>query len=390
MNTDDDAVTGSAETAGHRASAHHRTSAQTSVCLVLNDFKRGGAERHVRDLAVQMRDRDEVDVTVVAANPRGELAAEFTENGLHTVVLDVEVSMRSVPSGIAALSSTLRSLDPDLVHSHLSFSHLISRIACTRLSIPHVATYHNVREKRTLPKRAAERALRGLSDRIVCVSEGVRDSYGAASDMAVIYNAIDVRAFERRVSEADTSAVVSTVSPGDTVFLNVARCVRVKRQQDLVRAIARMGSEDVHLFVVGDGPRRSMLEDAVVDAGVSDRVTVTGYVDRVEPYYAVADAFVSSSSREGFPSTHIEAMAARLPVVSTRIPGVTELVDHGVNGYLCPVSDPDSLATYMERIRRDGAESLGEAGFETATAEFSMAEFADAHARLYRGLTAES
>lgn len=382
--TGEDAVTGSPET------SHRLTPARTSVCLVLNDFKRGGAERHVRDLAVQLRDTAEFDVTVVSANTRGELAAEFAEEGLGTTVLGVEVSMRSVPSGIAALTSTLRSVDPDLVHSHLSFSHLISRTACARLSVPHVATYHNVREKRTLPKRTAERAMRGLSDRIVCVSEGVRDSYGATADMSVIHNAIDVREFAQRVSEADASDVASTVSPGDTVFLNVARCVRVKRQQDLVRAVSRMDAEDVHLFVVGDGPRRSVLEDAVVEAGVSDRVTVTGYVDRVEPYYAVADAFVSSSSREGFPSTHIEAMAARLPVVSTRIPGVTELVDHGVNGYLCPVSDPDSLATYMDRIRRDDPGPLGDAGFERAASEFSMTGFVDAHARLYREVTADS
>lgn len=357
-----------------------------NVCFVMNDLNRGGAERLVLDLATQIQTHENVSTTLVVANKRGEIEPEFAENGCQIVSLDIGVSIKTIPAGISELTSVLQSLDPDIVHSHLSYSHLISRVACTRLSIPHVATYHNVSEKRTLLKRIAERSMRGLSDRIICVSEGVRESYGATPSMDVIYNAIDVREFNRRISQTDTSTVETEVSPDETVFLNVARCVEVKRQQDLIQAVKKMESTDIHLFIVGDGPRRPLLEETVTELGVSDRVTVTGYVDRIEPYYAIADVFVSSSSREGLPSTHIEAMAAKLPIVSTRIPGVTELVKHGENGYLCAVSNPDALTENMERMRANDKRSLGDRGFEIAESEFSIDGIASQHVEQYRSL----
>ncbi len=352
----------------------------------MNDLNRGGAERLVLDLATQIQTHENVSTTLVVANKRGEIEPEFAENGCQIVSLDIGVSIKTIPAGISELTSVLQSLDPDIVHSHLSYSHLISRVACTRLSIPHVATYHNVSEKRTLLKRIAERSMRGLSDRIICVSAGVRESYDAARNMDVIYNAIDVHEFNRRISETDASLIEAEVDPHDTVFLNVARCVEVKRQQDLIRAVSKLDADDVHLFIVGDGPRRPMLEKTVIEEGVSDWVTITGYVDRIEPYYAVADAFVSSSSREGLPSTHIEAMATKLPIISTNIPGVTEIVEPEENGYLCQVGDVDAFVERMSQIHMNDVQALGERGFEVAKSKFSIEQIADDHVRGYRAL----
>jgi glycosyltransferase involved in cell wall biosynthesis len=205
--------------------------------------------------------------------------------------------------------------------------------------------------------------------------------------MDVIYNAIDVDEFHRRISEADPSTIADGVSEDDTVYLNIARCVEVKRQQDLIYAVSEMNATDVHLFIVGDGPRRPMLEELVEDEALSDRITITGYVDSIDPYYALADVFVSSSSKEGLPTTHIEAMAAKLPIVSTEIPGVTEIVEHGENGYLCPVGRPDALSDGMDLFRTNDSRPFGEKGFEIARNKFSIGKIAEDHLRLYREIT---
>lgn len=354
--------------------------------LLINDLRNGGAERLVADLAVELNEREGIDPAVLVVNRNGEFVSTLETSGIPVRSLDVEVSTPTIPRGVRALSKLLATGDIELVHSHLSYSHVVGRLACARQSIPHVSTYHNVCDHKTPLKRAAERTTRPLSDRIVCVSEGVRQSYTTTDDMVVIYNGIDHRAFRERVTAADTSGLLPAGSTDTTVFLNVARCVEQKRQTDLVDAVAELDATDLHLFIVGDGPRRASLEERVSDKGLSDQITVAGYVDRIEPYYAVADAFVSSSSREGLPSTHLEAKAAGLPIISTEIPGVRELVEHETDGYLCRVGKPSEIAAYMRTIHDTDPYELGKRGFEAVTAEFSLTTIATDHAELYRNL----
>ena len=353
-------------------------------CLVINDFNAGGAERLVKDLANELNRLDGVDPVVVVSDPSGALKSEFEESGIELSVLDVGVTLGSVPRATSKLIARLRILEVDVVHSHLAFSDLISRLACTRLSLPHVSTYHNVQEKRSLGKRIVEHATRRLSDRIICVSDGVRQSYGNDDRMCVIYNAIDVEAFDRRVSDADVTAVPKRVRDADTIYLNVGRCVKVKRQWDLIQAVDRMDGDDVHLVIVGDGPLRSELEEIVKQKELSDTVTITGYVENIEPYYAVSDVFVSSSSSEGLPPTHIEAMAAGLPIVSTDIPGVREIVTDGRTGFLCPVDRPDVLAEQMERFEHNSHGDLAARGHETAASTFALDAIVDEYIKVYR------
>lgn len=354
--------------------------------FLINDLQNGGAERLVTDLAIELNGRDGIEPEVIVANRSGQLLSGLESRGIPVHSLDVEISTLRIPTGARALSQLLGEVDIDLVHSHLSYSHVIGRLACARRDVPHVSTYHNVRDHKTRLKQLAEATTRPLSDCIVCVSEGVKQSYPTTSGMEVIYNGIDTAAFRQRVESAETSQLLPDRLAETTVFVNVARCVEQKRQTDLIAAVSELSATDIHLFIVGEGPQRERLERLVAEQGLSDRITVTGYVDSIEPYYAIADVFVSSSSREGLPSTHLEAKAAELPIISTAIPGVTELVDHGVDGYLCPVGNPSEMAMYMESLHTNGSRALGKRGFETVSTEFSLDTISSDHAALYRRL----
>jgi glycosyltransferase involved in cell wall biosynthesis len=354
--------------------------------FLINDLRSGGAERLVKDLAVEFLAIDDVDPVVVVADDLGGLKPELLDAGVEVVALDVPVTTTGIPRAVRRLSALLADGDVDLVHSHLPYSHVVGRLACGIRSVPHVATYHNVESHKTFPRRLAERVTSPLSARVVCVSEGVRRSYPSTDRAVVIYNGIDVAGFRETVASVDPAALPTAHDPDDTVYLNVARCVDQKRQRDLVEAVALLDADDVHLYVVGDGPLHDDLDALVADLGVGDRVTVTGFVEAVEPYYAAADVFVSASSNEGLPTTHLEAMAAGLPIVSTDISGVTELVEHGVNGYLCPVGSPSSLADRMADIRGPGAADFAATGLSLASERFSLETIAREHVDLYREL----
>jgi hypothetical protein len=118
------------------------------ICFVLNDFDEGGAERSVKALLVQLRTYERVDPLLIVADGSGELRSEFLASGTETVSVGIDLEISTVPRRIALLAAELRTPDVDIVDSHSSFSHLISRVACAGLSVPHVSTYRNVDAER--------------------------------------------------------------------------------------------------------------------------------------------------------------------------------------------------------------------------------------------------
>jgi glycosyltransferase involved in cell wall biosynthesis len=150
----------------------------------------------------------------------------------------------------------------------------------------------------------------------------------------------------------------------DVSVLCLGRLVERKGHRFLIEAIA--GLEGVELVIAGEGPERGSLEALVTSLGVSDRVEFAGVVgqDEALDLYHRADLFCLASLAEGLPTVLIEAMACGVPVVSTRIDGVPELISDGEDGLLCEAGDPGALAAPLRRLAADAGERqrLGRAG----------------------------
>ena len=132
---------------------------------------------------------------------------------------------------------------------------------------------------------------------------------------------------------------------------------RLTPQKNLPLAISALSRvADASLVVVGEGPSRAELSRAIDDAGVCDRVTLTGALPRADAIQRMraADASILPSDWENFPHAAVEALAAGTPVVATAVGGVPEIVHSGINGLLVPPRDPDALAAAMARLNDDG------------------------------------
>jgi glycosyltransferase involved in cell wall biosynthesis len=142
--------------------------------------------------------------------------------------------------------------------------------------------------------------------------------------------------------------------------------------------------------VVGEGPDRDAVAQAIHDRGLADRVELTGTREDVAQILARADVFVLSSRSEGMPMSALEAMAAGLPVVATAVGGVPELVVDGETGFLVPPGDAPALSRALDRILGDPdlRRRLGEAGRQRAGGMFALPEWQAAHLRLYEELLA--
>jgi glycosyltransferase involved in cell wall biosynthesis len=161
--------------------------------------------------------------------------------------------------------------------------------------------------------------------------------------------------------------------------LCVGRLVADKGQELLLRAIAqlRVGGTDVRLDLVGDGAQRATLEELAAGLGVAGAVAFRGSVgqDRIRELYAEADVFCLPSFAEGVPVVLMEAMATELPVVTTRITGVPELVADGETGLLVAPGRVDALVAALGRLAADPGlrAQLGHAGREKVLADYTLA-----------------
>jgi colanic acid/amylovoran biosynthesis glycosyltransferase len=146
-------------------------------------------------------------------------------------------------------------------------------------------------------------------------------------------------------------------APGPLRVLSVGRLVADKGQLLLVQAVAALRARgvDVTLTLVGDGPDRGALTDAVRRLGIGESVLLAGAVDqgRLPELYLSSDVFCMPSFAEGLPVVLMEAMAHGLPVIATRIAGVSELVQDGVNGAVVAAGRVDLIVDALARLAAD-------------------------------------
>jgi glycosyltransferase involved in cell wall biosynthesis len=176
---------------------------------------------------------------------------------------------------------------------------------------------------------------------------------------------------ERRSDSADAARIVF-----------VGRLLHGKGLPLLFEAVSRLraGGLDVTMTIVGDGPERAALETQARQLGLSNHVDFAGAVgqDDIRALYAAADIFCLPSFAEGIPVVAMEAMAMALPVVTTRITGVPELVEDGEQGLLVPPGRADRLADALELLVRAPSERrrMGDAGRRKVSEDFDVARSA--------------
>jgi glycosyltransferase involved in cell wall biosynthesis len=173
-----------------------------------------------------------------------------------------------------------------------------------------------------------------------------------------------VRAYRRGVHEASVLGALSFVAlaarqPGTRLcILSVSRLIARKGLDTLIAALASSQRPDLFLDMVGDGPIRASLQQLAVSFGVADRVRFHGFLEQpsLARLYAQADIFVLPSVAESCSMALLEAMAAGLPLIVTKVGGTIELVEHGYNGLMVGARNVDDLSAALQTLARDRAQ----------------------------------
>jgi glycosyltransferase involved in cell wall biosynthesis len=363
------------------------------ICQLITELRLSGAERVVYELSTRL-DRQQFDVQVVSLRG-GQVADMLRDAGIRCTVLGVRGKWDVLRLG--DLTDLLRRDRVDVLHTHLFHADLAGRPAARLAAVPHLVHTVHVAEQRFRPWRFAyARLLGGYCDRIICVSESVRAHHLAHSGLpqslyTVIPNGIDVPKYARDESARRRLRDEWKLRDDQVLAGFVGRLDPQKGIDVLVSAAAHLAARGtpMELVIAGDGPRRGLVENFVACGEGGRHTRFLGFVQDVAALYSALDLLVLPSRWEGWPLTAAEAMAAGLPVIGARSPGVVDVVVDGVTGLLFEPTDSIGLAELLDSTLRD--EPLRRRLSQAAAAkaqEYDIAANIVAHQRLYREVVA--
>ena len=355
------------------------------ILILITLAETGGAQSYVAGLLPGLEGRFDV---IVAAHGDGPLRDASQAACVRFVPLrHVRRALNPVRDllGLLELVVLMRRTAPDIVHANSSKAGVLGRLAAAAAGVPiRIFTVHGWAFSASsgfvsVLYRWADRLMAPLTTVTICVAERERTSGLAARTCiaertVVIPNAVDVDAVPQARHDGGPPLVVA-----------VGRLAEPKDALTLVRALAGVHDRQFTALLVGDGPDRPSVEAEVRRLELQDVVALAGTRDDVPELLAHADVFALSSRSEGAPLSILEAMAAGLPVVSSRVGGVPELVVDGETGLLVPPGDPAAMAAALGHLISDAGlrRRLGASGRKRAERCFDVRRQRRAHLDCY-------
>lgn len=348
----------------------------------------GGLETFVLSI-VKKADRTKFNTSVCSMSPNGKLVDEFKQTG--TMISVVEKKQGIDYSLSLRLAKLLRQEQIQIIHTHNSCAWLYGGIAAKIAGIQLIHTEHSnpsLNEKRIL---LAERALAMITNTIICDSEDVanfmvhKQKIGTHK-IKVILNGIDVEMFQKNIDIIAKRAEFH-IDADELVIGSVGRLALVKDYLTLIKAFQTVKHKigKCKLLIVGDGVLRAELEAYVDLNELKQNVIFLGSRRDVPEIIPIFNVFVLSSLSEGLPIALLEAMAAGIPVVATKVGGIPEVIIDGRTGLLVPSRSPEELAEAILAILLDRkkAVSMGIAGRGRVEEQFNLKNTSRRYEQVY-------
>ncbi len=369
---------------------------RVKVLYLSHTFWIGGAEEMVLNL-VNHLPRGRYEPYVCCIGFRGPIGEEIAASGTPVTALNAYPGFRH-PFDLVPIYRYLREVKPDIVHTFLLTASLYGRLAAILAGVPIiVGTEVNTYLSKRPHHKIAERLLGARTNRIVTSAESVKDYYVRQigidpARVGVIHNAVDFGQLGVTIARPALRAELG-IPETALVAGVIARLTDQKGHTYLFDAIANTAAlRDLHLLVVGDGPLRGALEDRAAALGIAGRVHFVGARRDLGNLLAAMDMFVLPSLWEGLPLSMVLAMGARLPVVTTAVAGIPEVVTDDATGVLVPPADAAALGGALARLVASPADRarLGSAAREYVLPRFGVDGYVRAVSNLYEELLAEA
>ena len=339
------------------------------------------------------------------------LAEQYGVTPVYLPSLRRQIGLADLAS-LGFLVQQIRDWQPQILHTHTAKAGALGRTAAllaggrrppviVHTFHGHVLTGYFSRSASTF-FTAVERMLARATTCVVAVSEEVRDDLirlrvAPPERISVLPECYDLSRFDLAGDEREARRIAFREAVGipieASVVTLVARIERIKRVDRFLRVAEHVaGVDNAHFLIVGDGELRDKLERSPESQRLGNRLTWAGLRSDMPDVYCASDVLAVTSDNEGTAASAIEAHAAGLPVVSTRVGGMPTVVVDGETGVLVEPQDEAAFAAAIEQLLANEAlaRSLGERGAKRAWHEFSLDRLLADIDELYRRLLSEA
>jgi glycosyltransferase involved in cell wall biosynthesis len=335
------------------------TDSRLGVLHLISGLEFGGAEKMLL-WAARHHDRKVIRLCVVSLMSGGSLAQDIRREGVEVWELDQRKGRLS-PGALFKLLKVARYFAPRFIQGHLFHSNLLARLIA--LLVPGASaltTRHN--ETDSITRILLYALTSPLNAGTIVYSDAVRRHVTrdnlAGRPLKLVPYGIDL---PEQVDDRSMVRAQLGVGSGAFVWITIGRLTRQKGYRILIDVFQRVigsGGEGAILMIVGDGEERDTLKRQVSEGGLNGSVIFTGTRHDVPSLLSAADGYVLSSLWEGGPLVVLEAMAAGLPVVATRVGDVENMVREGVTGSVVEPSDLEGLSRAMKDVMSLGDDAV--------------------------------
>jgi glycosyltransferase involved in cell wall biosynthesis len=362
------------------------------ILLLSTSMGMGGADQQLLSAATGLRDRGH-EVRIVSLTPLGEMGARARAAGLATESLGMQRGIAD-PRGLTRLVRLVRAWRPAVLHSHMLHANLMARAVRLFAPVPAVvSTIHNIYEGGRL-RMLGYRLTNGLVDHVTIISQAaadrfVREGIVPASLLEVVPNGVDTERYQS-VPPGTRARLRQSIGLGaEFAWLAVGRFEAAKDYPNMLRAFARVREQQpgAVLLLVGRGSLQAGTEALAAALGLEGQVRFVGTREDVPEFMTVADGYVMSSAWEGMPMVLLEAAAAGLPIVATRVGGNEEVIRDGNTGFLAPPGDDGALGAAMLRLMalpETERRAMGAHGHDHVRQHYGLGRVVDRYEAVYR------
>lgn len=372
---------------------------RTRVLLLIDSLVRGGAQRQLVELALNL-DARRFEPTVLIYFDLQQFRAELDAARIPVVL--IEKKSKVDVAFLIRLTRFLRKHRPDVIHAYLNTPNFWARVGGKLAGIRFILTSERSGDiGHSFVRVALERVLQHFSHLIITNSESVKSvlvrRIGVPPDkIRVIYNGVDVRKFSAVAnSELERLRRVFAISDQDFVVTLPGRLAAEKNHICLVKAVEYLGSARGRMKVLFVGNEldlllKQRLIGEIKQRSLGDHFIFAGLQDDMAAIYALSNVVVLPSLWESFPNVLLEAMAASRPVIASNISDNRKLIEHGVNGFLFASNDERELANCLDALVNSGREKLarmGEAGLAIVQSRYSIEEMVHSYQTIYSSVS---
>lgn len=284
---------------------------------VITGLAPGGAERLVLDM-IQMYDREKFDVELISIVSDSRALEVYGYNDQSIIVFDMK-SLKKLPIALYKFVNYIKQKPPDIIHAHMFHSMLVSVFACkiTRSDTKICFTSHNSQFKRI--KKYVIYLLKKYRDTDIIFKNKQHNSINAKNTI-IVYNGVKV---EKNINKRN-----AWNANGKVKLLFVGSLTDQKNPKGLLEMFHELNMPNVVLNIVGTGTLEDSLKELTKDLKIQERVIFHGLSSNVRNIMKSCDIFVMYSKYEGMPIAILEAGAEAMPVVSTPVGSVPEILDN--------------------------------------------------------------